>query len=128
MAVPLVNTVLLQSIRLASAATARFSTAKGSADCLPAEHCAEEARDEEVGLHSTSAQPHSGGLNSTVHAVVSVAGDSRFGSKVISDRSRLADVAKVGPRPLSAQAGLLTSFSCESALTSHHFAGCGIET
>ena len=97
MAVPLVNTILLQSIRLASAATARFSAGKDSADCQSAEHFAEEAPDdEEVGLHSAPTEPPNDGPNNTVHAVVSVAGDSRFGSEATTDRSRLADVTKVG--------------------------------
>ena len=108
MAVPLVNTVLLQGIRLASAATARFSTTADSADRQPAEHSQDEVLDEEIGLHRAPTEPQNDGPNSAVHAVVSVAGDSRFGSEVTSDRSRLADVTKVGQCPHLTRTFLLT--------------------
>ncbi len=108
MAVPFVNTVLLQGIRLASAATARFTTIKDSADRQAAEHSQEEVLDHEIGLHRAPTEPQDDGPNSTVHAVVSVAGDSRFGSEVTSDRSRLADVTKVGQCSPPPQTGLMT--------------------
>ena len=148
MSVPLVNTVILQSIRLASAATARFSTAPDRVDCPSADH-SPEALDAEVGLHNAPAELRDDAYISAAHAAVSVAGGSRVSSEVTSDRSRLADVAKVGqcppltlftrsgplpqPEKVSTQPPITTrddtgttpQLVCRPATSPDCFAGCG---
>ena len=98
MATHVFRSVLLQSIRYASAVVARSGTGSQSGD----RHELDDDDDDHEGAavergsqHSPSVEPSIGDAAEAPHVAVSVAGDDTLGSETSSGRSRLADVAKV---------------------------------